>query len=97
MDPQLSPEPELRSTVTVRYWAAARAATGVQQEEFAAQEPMSVADLSAEVHRRHPGAQAVIAACSVLINDRPLGGTSPDRFAVHAGDAVEFLPPFAGG
>jgi len=75
----------------VRYWAGARAATGMAEEEIVGATVTEVLD---EVLRRHPQAAAVIARCSFLV----------DEVAVHDRDAavgtssvIEVLPPFAGG
>ena len=86
-------------TVTVRYWAAARAAAGVDSEPVAAATPMSLADLITTLVERHPGSRldAVLGVCSVLIGDRPAGAGDRAEVVVRPGEQVEFLPPFAGG
>lgn len=87
-------------TVTVRYWAAARAAAGVDSERISVVAPASLADVLAEVQRSHPERDrlpGVVAVCSVLIGERPVGSSSPDVVAVTDGDTLELLPPFAGG
>ena len=86
--------------VTVRYWAAARAAAGVDAEPVPVDEGATLADVLAEVRSRH-GAQSrladVLAVCSVLVGDRPVGSRAPEDVRLAAGDTVELLPPFAGG
>jgi molybdopterin synthase sulfur carrier subunit len=87
-------------TVTVRYWAAARAAAGVEQDELAVGEGMTLADVLAGVsalHADRPRLAAVVAVCSVLVGERPVGSADPAQVALHPGDVVELLPPFAGG
>ena len=83
--------------VTVRYWAAARAAAGVAEERVAAS---TLADLLEEISRRH-GARdrfdAVIGFCSILVGETPVGGSDPSTVRLAPGVSVEFLPPFAGG
>lgn len=86
--------------ITVRYWAGARAAAGVGEELFPA--PATVAELRDAAVARHPRGRldAVLAACSVLVDGRQPGmtaGAARDAFTVEAGSVVEFLPPFAGG
>ena len=53
-----------------------------------------------EVRSRH-GARSrlaeVLAVCSVLVGDRPVGSRAPEDVRLAAGDTVELLPPFAGG
>lgn len=86
--------------VTVRYWAAARAAEGVDAEPVPVEEGATLADVLAEVRSRH-GARSrlaeVLAVCSVLVGDRPVGSRAPEDVRLAAGDTVELLPPFAGG
>lgn len=85
--------------IRVRYWAAARSAAGVPEESVDVPGPLTLAELRAEVVRRHQGSRLpdVIAVCSVLIGDRPVSSGDPAAVVVQPGDTVEFLPPFAGG
>lgn len=85
--------------IRVRYWAAARAAAGQAEEEVAAPEPVTLADLRAELVRRHAGNRfpEVVQVCSVLVGERPVSSEDPAAVVLRAGDTVEFLPPFAGG
>jgi molybdopterin converting factor small subunit len=86
-------------TVTVRYWASARAAAGVASDAIAVDGPVSLADLRDHAVALHPGTrlEAVLGACSVLVGDRPVGSLDPADVVVEPGQTVEFLPPFAGG
>lgn len=84
--------------IRVRYWAAARAAAGVPEEEVAVVEPLTLTQLRAELVRRHDARLSeVLAVCSVLVGDRPVRSADPGTVLVAAGETVEFLPPFAGG
>jgi len=83
--------------VTVRYWAAARAAAGRGED-------LVVADTLAEalqqvrlLHAERPGVAAVLEVCSLLVGDQPAGSRDPSAVTLHAGDVIEVLPPFAGG
>jgi molybdopterin synthase sulfur carrier subunit len=49
------------------------------------------------LHADRPRLSEVVAVCSVLVGDRPLGSADPTEVALVAGDTVELLPPFAGG
>lgn len=83
--------------VTVRYWAAARAAAGIAEEQVAAS---TLAELLTEIHRRHGHLDRfddVIEYCSVLVGETPVGAKDPSDVRLPAGVSVEFLPPFAGG
>jgi molybdopterin converting factor small subunit len=87
-------------SVTVRYWASARAAAGVEADTVPVDAGTTLSDVLAAVRRMHPDRprlEAVVAVCSVLVGDRPVGSSDPSRVALHAGDTVELLPPFAGG
>lgn len=83
--------------VTVRYWAAARAAAGVAEERVVAG---TLAELLTEIGRRHGGRDRfddVIGICSILVGETPVGAKDPAQVPLPAGISVEFLPPFAGG
>ncbi|QWZ08081.1 MoaD/ThiS family protein [Nocardioides panacis] len=95
-DRSVSPE----SNVTVRYWAAARAAAGVESDEVAVSAGTTLADVLAAVRTLHADRDRladVLSVCSVLVGDRPVGSREPGDVSVVAGDTVELLPPFAGG
>ncbi len=88
-----------RRAITLRYWAAARAAAGVAEDAVPASGPVSLAELRTRAVSLHPGTnlQAVLGVCSVLVGDRPVGSRDPATVEVSPGETVEFLPPFAGG
>jgi molybdopterin converting factor small subunit len=85
--------------IRVRYWAAARSAAGTAEDALDAPGPMTLADVTSEVVRRHAGSRFadVISVCSVLVGDQPVGSREPGTVVVPPGSTVEFLPPFAGG
>jgi sulfur-carrier protein len=87
------------ATVTVRYWASARAAAGVTSDELAVSGPLTLTDVVRRAAALHPGTRLpnVLEACSVLVGDQPVGSREPDGVLVSPGQTVEFLPPFAGG
>ena len=91
------PDSATRETqvITVRYWAAARAATGHTSETVPG--PATLQALLEELVRRHPAAARVLGVCSILVGDQPVGTTDPATVVVEAGSTVELLPPFAGG
>ena len=87
-------------SVTVRYWAAARAAAGVECDEVSIEAGTTLKDLLDEVPRLHPDRPRlaeVVAVCSVLLGERPVGSADPASMPVGPGATVELLPPFAGG
>ena len=82
-------------TVLVRYFASARAASGVDEEKVQLTAKPSVADLVAELRRTHPeGLPRVLDAASFLLD----GVAVRDRARVLTdGAEIDVLPPFAGG
>lgn len=84
--------------IRVRYWAAARAAAGVAEEEVVLAPPVTLSALRAEIAGHHDArVRNVLDVCSVLVGENPVGTRDPDSVVVPSGATVEFLPPFAGG
>lgn len=85
-------------SVTVHYWASAKAAAGVSEETIELPAAATLAELTAAVRARHGGdLDRVIAVCSVLVDGVQAGTSDPGATPVRDGAVVEFLPPFAGG
>jgi sulfur-carrier protein len=80
------------ASVTVRYFAGARAASGVDTETWSA---ATLDDLIGQLVDAHgERLQRVLTACSFLVD----GTSARDReIALAAGAVVDVLPPFAGG
>jgi sulfur-carrier protein len=78
--------------VTVRYFAGARAASGVDTES---REAGTLDELVGQIVAEHgERLERVLTACSFLID----GTTTRDRaHALSPGAVVDVLPPFAGG
>ena len=86
------------TVVSVRFWAAARAAAGAAEVTVEASEPLTLAELVERVLVGRPERLgAVLAGCSVLLGDQPVASRDPADVLVAPGQTVEFLPPFAGG
>ena len=86
--------------VVVRYWAAARAAAGVETDVVDVAGETTLDEVLETVRSRHVDSarfKDVVSVCSMLIGDRPVGTAEPDQVVVRPGDTVELLPPFAGG
>lgn len=82
-------------TVTLRYFAAAAAAAGRHEEDLTLPAPLTVADALGEAARRHgPEFERVLERCSFLRNTVAVRDLST---SLDPGDAVDLLPPFAGG
>ena len=79
--------------LTVRYWAAARAAAGVSEEEVAGGAP--IGDLIADLSSRHGDRLAtVLTRCSFLLDGEQMHESSG---LLPSDGVVDVLPPFAGG
>ena len=80
---------------TVRYWAAARAAAGVVEEQHPAGTLAEALRAAVDAH----GAELarVVQVCSFLVDGSPVGRRDPADVALAADAVVEVLPPFAGG
>lgn len=82
-------------SVTIRYWAAARAAAGVTDEEYA--DAATLADLVRAASAGNAKLAAVLSVCSFVVGEQPVGTRAHTEVVLHDGDVVEALPPFAGG
>jgi molybdopterin synthase sulfur carrier subunit len=87
----------------VRYFAAASAAAGVQEEHFDLPEGTTFEELIAAIlavercdgySAGTPSLAGVIPQCSFLRNEVALRDRSA---ALRLGDVIDILPPFAGG
>ncbi|GAB3265897.1 MoaD/ThiS family protein [Kineosporia babensis] len=84
----------MSNMITIRYFAGARAASGVESEQLAVTGPMPLAEVAGVLGERHGQAlERVLQASSFLIDE-----VSGDRGrVVPVGAVVDVLPPFAGG
>ncbi|GAA1463363.1 MoaD/ThiS family protein [Williamsia maris] len=80
-------------TMEIRYFAAAKAATGVRTERVVCAPTDRISDLLRSLEESHPALQAVLPRCSFLLDavavtrDRQVGSAA----------TLDVLPPFAGG
>lgn len=80
--------------ITVRYFAAARAAVGSESEQLIMRSGTTVDDLVTGLADRNGELARVLLRCSFLLN----GIAVRDRGqALKGGTTVDVLPPFAGG
>ena len=80
--------------VTVRYFAAARAAAGVDSETVTVPAGAGVAELAETLADRHARLGSVLLRCAYLRDGVAVRDQSA---ALSAGETVDVLPPFAGG
>ncbi len=91
------------STVTLRYWAAAKQAAGVAEETISAETLAAAleAALSARERNAAPGAdgglRAVLARSSFLVDGTPVGGRAPETVALRGGGGGGSAAPVRGG
>lgn len=87
------------SVITVRLWAAAKAAAeGVDSVGVQTTSAISLAEVTERVLIDRPERlAAVLASCSVLVGEQPVSRLDPATVMIEPGGTVEFLPPFAGG
>ena len=83
------------STITVRYFAAARAAAGVEVDKVQVPVDATVADLLDGLRAEHgPQLATVLRRCSYLLDEVAVRDhTAPLADAT----TLDVLPPFAGG
>lgn len=81
-----------QAQLTVRYYAAAGAATGVPEERV--DRPATVGELKNSLRRSHPSLTSVLVASSLLLDG--VAATSDDTQLSDVTE-VDVLPPFAGG
>jgi sulfur-carrier protein len=80
--------------VTVRYFAAARAAAGAESETVVVRPGTTVAELVERLAVRGSGLATVLSRCSYLCD----GVAVRDETApLRPGNTIDVLPPFAGG
>ena len=80
--------------VTVRYFAAARAAAGAESETLVVRPGTTVAGLVDRLAVRGTRLATVLSRCSYLCDGIAVRDeTAPLR----SGDTIDVLPPFAGG
>lgn len=83
--------------VTIRYWAAAKDAAGVPEEDVIAGTLSAAIEF---IQAKRPGDarfSAVLSRSSFLVNESPVGKRDPATVALPQGTVVEVLPAFAGG
>jgi molybdopterin synthase sulfur carrier subunit len=89
--------------VTLRYWAAAKEAAGIDEETISA-ETLAGALAAARGKAEYAGQvgqdsrlRAVLARSSFLIDGLPVGTRAPEAVMLSDSAVIEVLPPFAGG
>jgi molybdopterin synthase sulfur carrier subunit len=79
----------------IRYWAAARAAAGVDEEAYAASTLAEALDNACGT--RDAEFARVLSRSSFLLDGRQVGNRPHDAVELPEDGVLEVLPPFAGG
>ncbi len=82
-------------TATIRYWAGARAAAGVAEEQTSARTLAEALLLARSTRDDRFG--KVLEVCSFVVDGDPVGGRDHVSVTLTDGGLVDVLPPFAGG
>ncbi|MCV7189008.1 MoaD/ThiS family protein [Mycolicibacterium thermoresistibile] len=80
--------------LTVRYFAAARAAAGVDEQTVRVPAGATVQELADQLARGSAELSRVLPRCSYLCDGVAVRDTAQP---LHPGQTVDVLPPFAGG
>ncbi|WP_395108950.1 MoaD/ThiS family protein [Actinomadura sp. SCN-SB] len=82
---------------TIRYWAAAKAAAGVDEEPFDAPTLEVALAQAARRSGRSADFDRVVRRSSFLVDGAPVGTRPHGAIELSEGAVIEVLPPFAGG
>lgn len=82
---------------TLRYWAAARAASGVDEEELDASSLAEALAAALARHEDRPQLAHVLGICAFVVDGAPVGRRPAETVELSDGWVAEALPPFAGG
>ena len=83
--------------VTVRFFAAARAAAGAESETVTLRSGATVAELVDGLAERNPRLSTVLSRCSYLCDGVAVRDDAATVRPLRTGQTIDVLPPFAGG
>ncbi|MCV7399835.1 MoaD/ThiS family protein [Mycobacterium fragae] len=83
--------------ITVRYFAAARAAAGAESETVTVRPGSTVAELVDGLAGRDTRLATVLSRCSYLCDGIAVPAGAATSRPLRAGETIDVLPPFAGG
>lgn len=83
--------------VTLRYWAALRAAAGTPEQVVHADTLAQALRDARAAHGHASRFDSVLDICAVVVDGTPAGSRDHAEITLHDGSVVELLPPFAGG
>lgn len=83
--------------ITLRYWAGARGAAGVEYDQMPVDGPIPISAVAAWAVAAHPALGKIMPVCRVLFGNETYLNEDAMTVIAEPGQKVEFLPPFAGG
>jgi molybdopterin converting factor small subunit len=83
--------------ITLRYWAGARGAAGVEFDQMETEGPLPISAVAAWAVAQHPALAKIMPVCRVLFGNETYLHEDAMTVVAEPGTRVEFLPPFAGG
>lgn len=87
----------LMGQITLRYWAGARGAAGVEFDQMPTDVAVPISAVAAWAVAQHPALEKIMPVCRVLFGNETYLHEDAMRVVAEPGTRVEFLPPFAGG
>jgi len=85
------------ATGTIRYWAAAKAAVGIDEEAADASTLADALAIAISRHADQPRLAQILSVCSFVVDGQPTGRRPHSEVKLAEGWVAEALPPFAGG
>lgn len=85
------------ATVTLRYWAALRAAAGESEQQIEAVTLSDALQVALSAHAETPRFSSVLGICAIVVDETPVGSLDHSEVSLTDGAVIDLLPPFAGG
>jgi molybdopterin converting factor small subunit len=96
-EPAVRPADAGEIQVTIRYFAAARAAAGTDSQTVTARPGVTVAEVLDGLAEPNEQLSTVLSRCSYLCDGIAVGKEAAAVRAVESDQTIDVLPPFAGG
>jgi sulfur-carrier protein len=96
-EPATRPDGPQPICVTVRYFAAARAAADADLQTLTVRPGATVAEVLHNVARGNPRLSTVLSRCSYLCDGIAVSAQAAGSRRLESGSTVDVLPPFSGG
>ncbi len=96
-EPAPQPDGQQGIQVTVRFFAAARAAAGADFRTLTVRPCATVAEVMHSLAECNPQLSTVLSRCSYLCDGVAVSAEAAATRPMQSGQTVDVLPPFAGG